>query len=145
MKVLQSHKLRIDRAGNGSFGATRRPYNPDGSPRLHKGVDLVSVKGEPVYAPFSGKIRNGIVSAVHTNRKLVEVTSSKGDTVKLMYVEPVLNNGATVKKGDIVGTAQHTGELYNTGSMLPHVHVELYKNEVLQDPTKELFQEQKKS
>ena len=114
--ILSKIEVRNDREGQGHYKAPR-------GNRLHKGVDIVSKPNENVYAPIGGIIRNGIVSSIHRERKLVAI-SRGNEEVKLMYVSGNLPNGTEVKKGDIIGVAQDTRALYNLPRMLSHVHVE---------------------
>lgn len=131
-KILASQKIRKDAWGNGSFGSSR-------GQRKHKGIDLVVKKGEPIYAPISGYIRVGYPYSNDLNYKLIEVTS-KNEKVKIFYVTPLFKSGTYVTKGTIIATADDIAIKYNRPSkiMLPHIHVEIYKNKKLQDPTNQL-------
>lgn len=50
-KILDRIKIRMDASGSGRFGSSR-----GGGARLHNGVDLEVIKGQPVYAPFAGTV-----------------------------------------------------------------------------------------
>lgn len=128
--VVKNQKLReCDPAGCGNFGASR------GS-RKHYGVDIITVPGEQIYAPISGKVtRHSIPYASSNDYKGIEITGEKY-TVKIFYAIPLMPVGKTVNAGDWIATAQDITKRY-TSNMTNHVHVEFYDKstkEIL-DPT----------
>ena len=129
MKILDRHKMRNDPEGLGHFGAGRSGN------RMHRAVDLLSVPGEPVFAPHDGIYRNSLVKASRPDMKMVAVKTDDGHETKLMYVRGIHANGTRVVKGQVIGHALPTGELYKLPKMLPHVHVEHWQFGKRVDPT----------
>lgn len=99
----------------------------------HKAIDFAAEVGAEVYAMADGE-----VEAVSYNDKTGNyIIVDHGDGLKTMYrfVEPVkgLGKGATVKKGAVIGSvAEAYGSEYKDG---PHLHFEVSKNGVAQNPT----------
>lgn len=112
-KGINNENISLD------FRGWKNPYRKYGLSG-HNGLDLRVKVGEPVYA-----ICNGVIE--HKNDPsgygtYVKLTSTARGTV---YIYAHLsgygtNNGATVKKGDIVGYGGNTGF-----STAPHLHFEV--------------------
>lgn len=125
----------------GRFGPTRT--NPDGSPKMHKGIDLSAVPNTPVYAAFGGEVVRYVSSypptyfASGSFGNLVEIrtTLSDGSTYTTLYGH--LNStsvsvGSTVSAGDQIGVSGRTGNAQKVP--FPHVHVQIRQNGVLVNP-----------
>ena len=108
------------------FGLRKSPFS--GYVSLHRGIDIVNRTGTPVKA--SG---NGIVSFAGRKRLW-------GNTVLIDHAYDVLSQyghlntvlveeGALVKKGDIIGTVGMTGR--TTG---PHLHYQVWVNDKPHNP-----------
>lgn len=131
MRLLKIHTLREDSSGSGRFGASR-------GNRTHKGVDLEVTKGEEVYSPFSGVIvRTTRPYADDAKYKGIVLKSDSGIEMKIFYMNPSVSSGR-VSKGQVIGYAQAISEKYG-GSMKDHIHVEIRKKGILQNPEKELL------
>lgn len=118
-----------DGYGSGSFLASR-----DGGSRQHHGIDVVTAVNEPVYSPISGTVtRLAYPYADDTSYKGLVIENS-GILVKLFYVSPTVTPGTTVKAGQQIGTAQNLNRRYP--GITNHIHVEVYVNGQLTDPTK---------
>lgn len=116
---VKNPKLRrCDPLGCGHFGASR-----DGGARLHKGLDIVAMPGQAVYAPMSGT-----VSKFVTSRGLsgVSISDNKDMSAKVIYVNPKQGIDV-VSKGDFIGFAQDIRPTYGAG-ITNHIHVEAIKN-----------------
>lgn len=128
-----------DPTGNGWFGASR------GS-RKHKGVDIVVVPGEDIFAMMSGTVTK--LGYVYSNPKqgkpvmrFVEIQNTiEGDHYKLwqMYVSPSVEKGQEIEQNQIIGKAQDIADYHKSEDdeheMKNHVHIQLWKNGVLVDP-----------
>ena len=112
-KGINNEDISLDFSG---FNNPYRKYGLIG----HNGIDFRVKIGEPVYA-----ICNGVVEYKNDPSgygKYVKLTSTAKGTI---YIYGHLsgygaNNGATVKKGDIIGYGGNTG--FSTG---PHLHFEV--------------------
>jgi murein DD-endopeptidase MepM/ murein hydrolase activator NlpD len=104
------------------------PYGPrvhplDGILRMHRGIDLACTLGTPVYAVRGGLVAFAGRSGCYGN---VVVLRHPGDVLTLYAhlsrISPLLNSGASVVQGELIGLAGATGCV--TG---PHLHFELWK------------------
>ncbi len=118
--------VRCDGRGDGFFGAERSGR------RLHEGIDLYAAVGTPVLAARSGKV----IAARHTRgmgnfviiRHWGNITTIYGHLSKI-YV----SKGRFVRQGDVIGAVGKTGNA-NYRGIMPHLHFEVRKNGVPQDP-----------
>ena len=111
-------RRKCDRYGCGNFGASR-----DGGSRQHKGMDVLTKEGQVVFAPFGGKIRLFKPYAGDNSLDGIEI---QGNTfkVKLMYVQPAVSDGDTVKAGQVIGWAQSLQSKYP--GISDHIHCEVW-------------------
>lgn len=129
-KILDRIKIRMDAAGSGRFGSSR-----GGGSRLHNGVDLEVVKGQPIYAPLSGTITKQAYPYAD-DRKFtgLHLTTKEGIKVKMFYMKPLAGLiGKAVTAGQLVGNAQDISEKYGA-PMKPHIHVEVWNGTTLMNP-----------
>lgn len=131
--VSKENKRDCDNYGCGSFGSSR-----DGETRNHKGVDIISIPGETVFSPISGKItRYPYPYPSDFSYTGIEIIN---DTYKVMlfYVSATVSKGTQVSAGQPIATAQNIAAKYGA-RMTNHVHVQVYKKSnntwVLIDPT----------
>lgn len=118
--------IRADYRGSGLFGAERSGN------RLHEGLDLYANVGTPVLAA-----RLGMVIAATQNRgmgKYIVVKHLGGLKTIYGHLSKIY-----VKKNDFVWRGQVIGEVGKTGNasyngILPHLHFEIKKDGVPQDP-----------
>ncbi len=110
-------------------------YNPKGEGwRLHRGIDVVSniipaYNKPPIYSMSDGIV---ITSTYNSSYGHYVVIQHNGGEYKSLYAhlyEPGIHLGMKVKKGQQIGLMGGTGNV--TG---PHLHLELYKNNVLINP-----------
>jgi len=117
--VLKHQRIRMDRLGDGHYGAGRTDH-------LHEGTDLEATPGEPVFSPVSGVI-DALGYPYRDDRRfeLIRIEGG-GFVVDLMYVLPLewVRPGERVRKGEQVGYAQAVSLRYGS-AMLDHVHVEV--------------------
>jgi murein DD-endopeptidase MepM/ murein hydrolase activator NlpD len=129
-KILDRIKIRMDASGSGRFGSSR-----GGGSRLHNGVDLEVIKGQPVYAPFAGTITKQAYP-YEDDRKYtgVHLTRKDGVKMKVFYMLPKPGIiGKAVSAGDEIGRAQDISEKYGA-PMKPHIHVEVWRGTTLENP-----------
>ncbi len=118
--------IRNDNRGDGLFAASRSGR------RMHKGIDLMADVGEAVLAAKSGKV----ISATR-NRGMGKyvIIRHAGNYITIYgHLSEIL-----VRKNDFVRQGQVIGRVGKTGNarprdMLPHLHFEIRKNGVPQDP-----------
>jgi len=119
-----------DKFGNGWYGASR-------GVRKHEGLDFCCVPDEEIFSPISGKAKVGYVYVGSKNIKLIEIIGYIKEhkyKVKIMYVQPDIQTGDYVEKNQLIGKAQNISKYHNEPSMKNHVHVSVWKNDLLTDP-----------
>lgn len=109
-----------DAYGSGHFGAVR-----DGGHRVHDGADYVAAPNTIVYSPISGEVTKlGYAYAKNTALRFVEVTNSVSSLVsRVLYVDPSVQIGDTLKAGDPIGVAEDLSKRYR--GITNHVHVQI--------------------
>jgi hypothetical protein len=131
----------IDGAGTGEFGAGR------GS-RKHNGVDILSTDGDQILSPMDGYISK-VGYRIYSNKcsylvgvDITGVGIYEGYKIRLFYVKSDLTKDKIVSKGDVIGVQQSLNNncyprKYRSGEykMKNHVHVELYYNDELKNPS----------
>jgi murein DD-endopeptidase MepM/ murein hydrolase activator NlpD len=118
--------IRNDGWGSGYFAAHRNGN------RRHEGLDLLAEIGTPVYASRSGIV----VSAKETRGmgKYVFVRHVSGYTTLYGHLSAILvRKGQLIRRGQIVGLVGKTGNA-NNRNILSHLHFELKKKGIPQDP-----------
>lgn len=118
--------IRSDGRGDGFFGSRRN------GKRLHQGIDLFASVGAPVRAA-----RFGIVVSANRNRGMgnyVIIRHSGGIVTVYGHLSRVfVNRGQLVRQGQIIGAVGKTGNA-NYRDIQPHLHLEIRKGGVPQDP-----------
>lgn len=113
---------KSDLWGSGAFGASR-------GNRPHLGIDLIYSPDEQVRAPFKLKIDRVSFPYATSDYSGIAFTASSGDTMydgRMWYFEPDINLiGKTVRKGQVIGTAQQINKKYS--GMINHLHLQLEK------------------
>lgn len=121
MPVLQGYISSV-------YGVRRDPFT--GKNRMHQGVDFAASTGTKVYAMGSGVVlfvgKNGGYGTV------VEINHGKGLVSRYAHLSKTL-----VSVGDIIKRDAEIAEIGSTGrSTGPHLHLEILKNGVHEDPEK---------
>lgn len=139
-KLLPFHHLRKDKVGDGSYD----PIEKGGTrpTKKHNGVDLIATPGSIVTSPINGKVvRKSFPygsSSPYQGVLLKGTQEHAGIEFKIFYIIPDDDLiGKEVKKGDRIGIAQKISAKYP--GALDHIHVEMYVENQIQDPTKALF------
>jgi murein DD-endopeptidase MepM/ murein hydrolase activator NlpD len=109
-------------------------YNAPRGNIVHKGIDIVSLPGDNVYAPISGKIRNFFAYSGVTEMTGVEIESGNLK-VKLFYVSSIVGDGSVITSGTKIGNTQDVAGFLGTPNMTPHIHTEVLVNNVKVNPT----------
>lgn len=97
--------------------------------RLHRGIDLAALEGEPIYATRSGKV----CAALYDDQSGNYVMIDHGDgfvTAYLHMLEFIVADGDEIYTGQLIGYVGSTGA--STG---PHLHFSIYYNWEPIDPT----------
>lgn len=126
--ILNKIELRgNDPTGHGYYGAKR-------GNKKHKGLDLVAEPLTEVYSPIDGVITKlGFVYKGNTNFRYVEITSDVY-RVRIMYCQPkAIAVGRRIFEGDKIGEVQDIAGHWNS-KMKNHIHLEVYKHDLLTDP-----------
>lgn len=114
------------------FGERRDPFT--GNMRDHLGIDIVTKKGEPIFATA-----DGVVSDARTDSPsfgiTIKIDHGYGYQTRYAHLSKLL-----VRKHQKVMRGQKIGEVGSTGrSQSPHLHYEVIKNGVRKDPAQKYF------
>lgn len=108
------------------FGYCLDPFT--GTVKMHEGIDIAAPIGTPIFVTANGvvkKVQNtkdfGIIIEVNHNQDFI--------TIYAHCQNPRVNNGQSVKRGDIIGYVGASGK--TTG---PHLHYEIRISGVPVDP-----------
>lgn len=118
--------IRSDSRGDGLFGAERN------GGRLHQGLDLFAQVGAPVLAVRSGKVLAATRNHGMGNYVIIKhsgnLTSLYGHLNRI-YVK----KGIFVRQGQVIAGVGKTGNA-NYRDIQPHLHLEVRKGGIHQDP-----------
>jgi len=118
--------IRNDNRGDGLFAAQRSGN------RMHQGIDLLADVGTPVLTARSGKV----ISATR-NRGMGKyvIVRHRGNIITIYghLSEIYVHKNEYVRQGQIIGSVGKTGNA-RPADMLPHLHFEIRKNGIPQDP-----------
>ncbi len=122
--------IRSDNRGDGFFAANRK------GKRVHQGIDLFARVGTPVLASRSGQV----ILATQNNGMGNYVIIRHPDNIVTIYghlSEICVNKNEFIRQGRIVGRVGKTGNA-NYRDIQPHLHFEVRKNGIPQDPLRYL-------
>jgi murein DD-endopeptidase MepM/ murein hydrolase activator NlpD len=112
------------------FGWRKSPFG--GDREFHKGIDIATRYGKPVYAPADGIVAEAVFE--HDLGKMVRIDHGHGISTLYGHLsKTVVKAGATVRRGDRIGYVGNTGR--STGS---HLHYTVMLNGVSINPRKYL-------
>lgn len=118
--------IRSDGMGDGFFG-TRRSGR-----RMHQGIDLLAGIGEPVLAA-----RSGVVLQAKNNKGMGNyIVLRHSDSLTTIYghlLKIFVRQNQFVRQGELIGLIGKTGNA-NYSNMQAHLHCEIRKNGIPQDP-----------
>lgn len=114
------------------FGYRRSPF--DGQLQFHRGLDIANRMGTSVWATAGG-----IVSAVGFNDELwgnnVLIDHGNGIKTQFGHLQSIqIEHGATVQRGDIIGTMGMSGR-----TTAPHLHYQVWIYDVPVNPRNFIF------
>ena len=99
--------------------------------QLHRGIDIVAPLGTPILAVENGEVIEADEKAYGYGKKVV-IRHANGLLTLYAQMQSI-----SVKVGDQLNQGQQLGELGSSGlSTNPHLHFEVRKNKVAQDPMK---------
>lgn len=114
-------KLHVKTVSEGTSGS-----------RQHLGTDLATPVGTPFYAIDDGRVVNaGTDKGGAINIKIVHANGVKSYGTHLSRIEPVVVDGALVKRGQKIGETGNTGLGRSTG---PHLHFSMWQGDKSIDP-----------
>lgn len=122
----------------GYFGLTR--LEDDGvTPKMHKGVDLLAVVGQPVYAAHAGTVvRSGWEDPNDPYFGYgLRVTINGDGFIQTRYAhlsKIYVHVGEGVEQNQMIGLSGRTGNAHGLPEEEAHVHFELRKADVPMDP-----------
>ncbi|RPI41851.1 MAG: M23 family metallopeptidase [Bacteroidetes bacterium] len=89
--------------------------------RMHTGIDFSAPVGTPVYATAGGVVEEATRSARGLGNRIV-IDHGFGYKTVYAYMDEIrVKKGATVKRGDVIGTVGDSGL-----SVAPHLHYEIH-------------------
>jgi len=128
----------------GSFGMTR--LNDDGTPKMHRGIDLLSHTGALVYAAHNGRIRRAgwqdvkDHAAGYGQRIYLAATMHDLETRYAHLSEISVELGSLVRVGQVIGKVGRTGNV--SEGVLTHLHFEVWTDSEAINPVSWLVREE---
>lgn len=120
-----------------AMGTRRDPFT--GGRDFHPGLDISADRGSPVYATADGRVVHAARASDYGN--LVRIDHGFGLESRYGHLEHIdVAAGATVKRGDRIGTVGSTGR-----STAPHLHYEVRVNDRLLNPLQFLLRNARQS
>ena len=114
------------------FGERKDPFT--GNKREHLGIDIVTKKGEPIFATADGVVSDARADSPSFGIT-IKIDHGYGYQTRYAHLSKLL-----VRKHQKVFRGQKIGEVGSTGrSQSPHLHYEVIKNGVRKDPAQKYF------
>lgn len=126
IKYQRDILTRCDTRGDGLFSTPRNGN------RLHQGIDLLVEVGRPVFVSRSGRV---VVAQQTAGMGKYIIVRHQGNITTLYghLSEICVSKGRFVCQGEIIGRSGKTGNA-NFADILPHLHFEVRRAGVPQDP-----------
>lgn len=119
--------IRNDNRGDGFFAARR-----GGGRRMHNGVDLLAEVGTPVVAARGGRVTSATASKGMGYYVIIQ--HPQGVSTVYGHLSAIYaRQNSWVRQGELIGAVGKTGNA-NYRDMLPHLHLEVRKNSLPEDP-----------
>ena len=134
IKNPTGNPVRMDRGGNGRYGAPRSYKDKNGNLKRyrHRGTDFECLPGQDVLSPIDGTIVRLATPYADDDRFSGLVIENDWITLKLFYVavsathqRAAMPVGRSVRKGEKIGPAQDISHRYPGAGVTPHVHLEI--------------------
>ena len=132
LQALTRAPLRLrgeDEWGRGNFGAPRGDHT-------HRGIDIIVSPGDDIFAPLDGEIVRTAIPYDDDERfsgiLIRGLQTWHGYEIKIFYMQCAAPPGH-VNAGEFIGKAQSIALRYP--GITNHIHVELWKDGVVIDPT----------
>ncbi|AUC15977.1 hypothetical protein BTO06_12795 [Tenacibaculum sp. SZ-18] len=108
-------------------------------PKWHRGIDIVTQKGDPIYAMFDGKATKAGSNNEAAGFYVKLESNINGKTILSYYFHMKNENRVSgdVKAGDIIGYQGDSGNLKNEikkGTVPCHVHIKIKENGITVNP-----------
>jgi murein DD-endopeptidase MepM/ murein hydrolase activator NlpD len=114
-----------------AYGYRNDPFT--GKKSFHKGVDIPSAEGAPIFALAAGVVT--FAGDKHGFGNMVEIDHGHGYTTRYAHISTI-----AVKTGERVGQNQEIAKIGSTGrSTGPHLHLEMLKDGRTFNPRKRLY------
>lgn len=132
IEYKQGAVIRCDSRGDGFFAARRNGH------RVHEGIDLFAEIGTPVKACRFGRV---VLSRVIANKNKKTgsgnyiIIRHQGNIISVYahLLEVYVQKGDFVRQGELIGAVGKTGNA-NYPDIQPHLHFEVRKDGIPQDP-----------
>lgn len=112
------------------YGWRSDPFT--GKTDFHTGIDLAVAEGTGIHPAWNGIVQKSVWNASYGN--YVQILHENGLVTRYCHMQYIfVRQGQQVSSEDVLGTVGQTGAA--TG---PHLHFELFCNDVRYDPTKAL-------
>jgi murein DD-endopeptidase MepM/ murein hydrolase activator NlpD len=112
-------EIRVDRYGDGHFGAKRRGYR-------HRGIDISADVGTPVLAAKSGWSEKVTYDDLSGN--YIVLSHRDGTKSYYLHLDKVLiNPHRWIRQGQVIGLVGKTGNA-DCDDMITHLHFEIRKD-----------------
>ena len=116
------------------YGKTR-----NANTKWHRGVDIKSEYGDPIYAMFDGYAALSGSDSEDAGYYVVLTSKINGKIVSSLYFHMQNNNRISgyVKAGDIIGYQGNSGNLKKAieqGYAISHLHIKIKENGIVVDP-----------
>jgi hypothetical protein len=123
----------LDSAAPAALGFGETYAGADGTPSVHRGVDLVASAGSSVRSPLEGRVSfAGRVPAVGGGTVLAVTIATRDGSVTLLPLSSAgVKAGTELAEGDPVGVLGGEGDASSYGS---HLHVGARKGDLYLDP-----------
>lgn len=143
LKTVAGTTAPISELANGLFPMKKGTYNPygdtwgasrDSGKRTHEGTDIMAKKSTPLYAAMDGKITKKGWNKIGGNRINLTVGKYMLYYAHMSAYADGIQEGATVKKGQLVGYVGSTGcqdgkcPEGTDNQFDPHLHFGIYLN-----------------
>jgi murein DD-endopeptidase MepM/ murein hydrolase activator NlpD len=119
--------IRSDSKGNGLFASSRKGN------RMHQGLDLFAEVGSPVFASRSGMVVVTRDEKRGMGKYVVIRHPGKLITLYGHLCEIYVHKYELVRQGSLIGRVGKTGNA-RSDAIQPHLHFEVRKNGIPQDP-----------